>query len=85
MDRDATSDGANELHRLALTKMERVLGRERARHLLTRILEERRMELRTNADLLRLSEALTALGGIEGAVGAMLGVTAVLRGGVSKT
>ena len=37
-------------------------------------------QLRSAEDLVRLSEAMIPLGGFEGAVGAMLGVSAVLRG-----
>jgi hypothetical protein len=73
-------DEPNELQQLAFTKTERVLGRDRARTLVDRLLRENGIELRTADDLLVLSEAMTALGGMEAAVGAMLGVAAVLRG-----
>lgn len=76
--------GATELQRLAFAKMANVLGPERARTLLERQLEDLKLELRTPQDLMRLSEAMTQLGGIEGAVGAMLGVAAVLRGATSS-
>jgi hypothetical protein len=79
-----TVDSSSELHRLALEKMSAVLGRVRASELLHRILGELRIELRTPQDLLEFSEALAAMGGFEGAVGAMLGVTAVLRGATPK-
>lgn len=69
-----------DFHRLAFEKMAAVLGADRARQLLQRILEELGIELRTPQDLFRFSEALSRLGGFEGAVGAMLGVTAVMRG-----
>ena len=63
-----------------MNKIAKVLGEERARQLMDRILGELRLELRTSEDLLRLSEAMTGLGGFESAVGGMLGVAAVLRG-----
>lgn len=73
-------DDANELERLAIEKMERVLGSDRARALFERLVTRPGRRLATPNDLLHLSEAMTALGGMEGAVGAMLGVAAVLRG-----
>lgn len=69
-----------DLQRFALAKMANVLGPERAHQMLARLLSELQMELRTPQDLLRLSERMTTMGGFEGAVGAMLGVAAVLRG-----
>ncbi len=77
-------DSSSEMHRIALEKMAAVLGRVRASQLSSRILDELHMELRTPQDLLEFSEALAAMGGFEGAVGAMLGVTAVLRGATPK-
>ena len=71
---------ANELHRFALTKMSSILGPERARQLLDRLLDELGIELVTPQELLLLSERMSQLGGFEAAVGAMLGVAAVLRG-----
>ncbi len=79
-----TATSPSEVHRLALEKMSAVLGRVHASELLHRILGELRIELRTPQDLLEFSEALAAMGGFEGAVGAMLGVTAVLRGAAPK-
>lgn len=70
----------NDIELLALQKMERVLGAERARHLLARMVAEHQLVLREPNDLLKLAAALRALGGIEAAVGAMVGVAAVLRG-----
>lgn len=75
-----SDDETSELQQLAFAKTERVLGRDRARALVERLLREHGIELRTADDLLVLSEAMTALGGMEAAVGAMLGVAAVLRG-----
>jgi len=73
-----------ELHQLALDKMSAVLGPIRARHLMARILERLDLELRTPRDLMRFAEELTTLGGFEGAVGAMLGVVAVVRGATPR-
>lgn len=69
-----------ELRQLALTKMSNVLGAERARMLMERLLRELAIELETPDDLAHFAEALSRQGGFEGAVGAMLGVTAVMRG-----
>ncbi len=74
------TEPSGELYRLALGKMSAVLGPERARQLMRQLLDELRIELRTPQDLLRLSEHMSRLGGFEGAVGAMLGVAAVIRG-----
>ena len=79
---DAECSG--EIYQLALEKMSAVLGRVRAGQLLRRILDDRRLKLQTPQDLFEFSEALSAMGGFEGAVGAMLGVTAVLRGAGPK-
>lgn len=70
---------AEDLRELAFSKSERVLG-PRGRKLVERLLAEQGNELRTPQDLMRLADAMTSLGGFEGAVGAMLGVSAVLRG-----
>jgi hypothetical protein len=70
----------SEVHRLALEKMSTVLGAERAHVLLKTLLRDPLIELQTADDLLRFSEALSRCGGFEGAVGAMLGVAAVMRG-----
>lgn len=68
-----------ELYELAMQKVATVLGSERARTLVDRLLQELGIELYTPRDLLALAEAMTQLGGFEGAVGAMLGVAAVMR------
>lgn len=70
-----------ELHELALQKTAAVLGHDRAVRLIDRLLREHAIELRAPEDLLALSEVMTTLGGFEGAVGAMLGVQAIIRGG----
>lgn len=74
------NDPNRELRDLALTKMSAVLGAERAQELLQTLLAELRIELRTPQELHRFSEALGRFGGFEAAVGAMLGVSAVIRG-----
>lgn len=76
----AEPDVSSEVQRIAFDKTTAVLGAERARQLLTRLMTQHEIELRTPQDLLRLSEVMIALGGFEGAVGAMLGVAAVIRG-----
>lgn len=76
-------DTSSELRELALQKTAAVLGRERAERLIERLLQQHGLELRTVDDLLALSVAMTALGGFEGAVGAMLGVAAIMRGSSS--
>ncbi len=73
-------DAPCDLHNLALEKMSAVLGADRARQLQQRILDELHLELRSPQDLLRFSQALSSVGGFEGAVGAMLGVAAIMRG-----
>lgn len=75
-----SSDGPSELRAFALEKIGRVLGRDRAHRILDEILVRLKIKLETPEDLLRVGEAMTRLGGFEGAVGAMLTVAAVLRG-----
>lgn len=79
-----TATAMSELEQLALDKMTSVLGAVRARKLLHQLCTSLRLELRTPEDLLRLSNEMTLLGGFEGAVGAMLGVSAVIRGASPK-
>ncbi len=71
---------AGKLHELALTKMTRILGEQRAHRLMVQILASLDIELRSADELLRFSEELSKLGGFEGAVGAMLSVQAVMHG-----
>ncbi len=73
-------DETSEIHRLAFTKMSAVLGPERARQLVRTILDEMKSPLTTAQDLFDFSERLARFGGFESAVGAMLGVAAVMRG-----
>jgi hypothetical protein len=69
-----------EFDELALAKLTRVLGADRARHLLEELLSQRGSRLLSAQDLYEFSQALTKRQGFEGALGAMLGVTAVIRG-----
>jgi hypothetical protein len=69
-----------DLRSVAFVKISRVLGTERAEMLLERLLGELGHGLQTPNDLARLAEEMSRLPGFEGAVGAMLGVEAVLRG-----
>ncbi len=73
-----------ELHDLALGKMTRILGHERAHRLMSGILASLGIELRDADELLRFSKELSKLGGFEGAVGAMLSVRAVMSGAGTK-
>lgn len=75
----------SELYELAVQKAAAVLGMDRATRLIDRLLAELELELQLPRDLLSLSQAMTKLGGFEGAVGAMLGVVAVMRGAGAST
>lgn len=77
---DLGTSSGGELHRLAYDKMSAVLGPDRARTLMQQLLRRMGLELKSAQDLLKFADELSALGGFEGAVGAMLGVTAVMRG-----
>lgn len=72
--------GEEDMRELALAKMARVLGAERAEALLASLLEKLTLELRTPDDLARFAAEMSSMPGFEGAVGAMLGVAAVMRG-----
>ncbi len=67
-------------HELALTKMVRILGEQRARRLLDEILACLGVQLRDADALLRFATELSTRGGFEGAVGAMLSVQAIMHG-----
>lgn len=69
-----------EFHRLAYDKLATVLGADKARLIQQQILAELDIELQTAQELYQFSQSLTRMGGFEGAVGAMLGVTAIIRG-----
>lgn len=73
-----------EFHALALTKMTRVLGAERAQSLMTEIVSTLGIRLETADDLLTFANELARLGGFEGAVGAMLSVRALMSGASAK-
>lgn len=89
--RDAVDQGScgaavgGGLHRLALDKMSSVLGPDRARRLMERLLAKLGLALDTPQELMRFADELTRMGGFEGAVGAMLGVQAVMRGALPVT
>jgi hypothetical protein len=68
-----------ELEELALSKLSAVLGAERGRVLLDRMLEKGDFRLRSPEDLARLGRMLQDLGGFEAALGGMLGVQAAMR------
>ena len=68
---------------LALTKMTRVLGEQRAQHLMKQILTALGVTLRDADELLQFAAELSKLGGFEGAVGAMLSVQAVMHGAIT--
>lgn len=68
-----------DVHALALEKVGRILGPNRARTLLQAFLaRSEKLALATTGDLQEFGEALGAYGGIEQAVGALLMVQAVL-------
>lgn len=77
---DVRGNPPEDLRRFAQEKMTAVLGVDRARALLQQLVDEKGMPLDTPQDLYAFSEALCAMKGFEGAVGAMLGVAAVMRG-----
>lgn len=71
---------ASELYELAYAKMSRVLGESRAQELIALICEKQRVTLATADELMTFARELNAMGGFEGAVGALLSVLAVMRG-----
>ena len=79
------SPPAVDFRALAVEKMDRVLGRSRARQLLARILADTGLTLTTADDLYAFSAELAKLPGFEGAVGGMLSVEAVLHGAVARS
>ena len=83
MDAGRVSPGVN-FHDLAIEKMTSVLGESRARQLTAQILAEAGLQLDTADDLHAFSRELAKLPGFEGAVGAMLGVQAVLHGAARR-
>jgi len=60
--------------------MSRVLGASRAEALMARVLRDSGLELSTPDDLLAFAREMEKLSGFEAAVGAMLGVDAVMFG-----
>lgn len=75
-----SSSSSQDFGQLAYEKLAAVVGPDKARVIQTQILNELGIELKTAQDLHHFSQSLTRLGGFEGAVGAMLGVTAIMRG-----
>ncbi|MBA3459586.1 MAG: hypothetical protein H0T46_06475 [Deltaproteobacteria bacterium] len=69
-----------KLHELALNKMIRILGEQRARRLMGDILTSLSIAIQDADDLLRFGAELSKRPGFEGAVGAMLSVQAVMHG-----
>lgn len=79
----ASSEGS--LSELARAKLVKVLGPERGRRVYEDTLRALSLEAISSPDLLyAFSEHLVAKGGIEAAVGALLGVAAVIRGADGK-
>lgn len=77
---EGDSTTPSEYHALALAKMSRILGPERAQQLVFELLGRLRLTLATADELLMFSTELSKLGGFEGAVGAMLSVRALMSG-----
>ena len=76
---------SSKFHELALTKMTRILGEQRAHRLMTQISSSLGLELHDAEELLRFARELSTRGGFEGAVGAMLCVQAVMHGAVGES
>jgi len=73
------------LDELARAKLAKVLGPERGAASLASALESTGLSsIETPEQLYAVSLALTAMGGITGAVGAMLGVAAIMRGATGR-
>jgi hypothetical protein len=73
------------LGELARAKLVKVLGPERGERVFRETLDELALdELATPDQLYAFSERLGTLGGIEAAVGALLGVAAVVRGAAGR-
>ncbi len=73
-----------DFHAIALTRMTRVLGADRARSLMTEIVSTLGIRLETADELFAFANELAKLGGFEGAVGAMLSVRALMSGAAAK-
>ena len=70
----------NEIRRVAVEKMSRILGERRAHHLIQKHVNEAGAPLMTPQDLYNFGATLGKLGGIESAVGALLSARAVMLG-----
>ena len=77
---DAKAGDGGHLRRLASEKMTRVLGEHRAAYLVRTLLDDRGAQLATPDDLYDFASALSDMGGIESAVGALLRTKAVMLG-----
>lgn len=69
-----------EYHQLAFDKLAAIFGPFKAHELMSELCAELHIELRNAQDLYLFAQHLTRRKGFEGAVGAMLGVTAITRG-----
>ncbi len=71
---------AGTYREVARAKLAGILGERRAEELLSTLVDSRDRRLDTPDDLVRFADEVAALGGMEGAVGAMLGLHAVMNG-----
>ncbi|MDQ3365296.1 MAG: hypothetical protein M3680_07710 [Myxococcota bacterium] len=80
-----SSNRHSQLTELARSKLIKILGAEQGeRVFFATLLTMQRDELTTADDLYEFAELLSAKGGIEAAVGALLGMAAVVRGASGK-
>ncbi len=76
--------GREDFSALALSKLTRILGDQRGAWLYDQIVASMKVDrLSTPEDLYAFAAHLSARGGMDGAVGGMLSVAAVLRGAKS--
>lgn len=80
MNPTGTQLAQSKLHELALTKMVRILGEQRARQLMGEILASLNIVIEDADDMLQFAAELSRRPGFEGAVGAMLSVQAIMHG-----
>ncbi len=82
---EATGVADPELESLALGKLTRVLGEQRGRRLFEETLQQVGLAaVRTADHLYAIGAALSKRGGIEGAVGGLISVAAVMRGAAGR-
>ena len=72
-----------DVYRTAMEKMTRILGAQRAEHLMQKFLAKRPV-FTTSDDLFAIATTLSNLDGIESAVGALLCTRAILMGASTK-